>query len=190
MQLIASSQQISTKWAGGTTTQLFIYPLDASLEERNFDFRISTAQVEIEESTFSSFIGYHRQLMILDGKIEIHHQNQYSKTLNKLDVDEFNGSWETTAKGKCRDFNVITSKDYAASLKINQLNKDEIVQKQIKSAWYFLYLYTGKVQLEFSTSKKELKSGDLMVVAHAISKEIKIKGLGKSEVLIVEINHI
>ena len=43
-----SAQRFSTsKWSGGSTTELFIWPKDASYAERRFNIRISTATVDV-----------------------------------------------------------------------------------------------------------------------------------------------
>ena len=60
------SEQVSAKWIGGTTTQLAIFPATAEYTKFNFIFRMSTATVEIEESTFTFMPGVTRHLMILN----------------------------------------------------------------------------------------------------------------------------
>lgn len=67
MQLIPKSAQTTSNWSGGTTTQLFIYPPEASYAARNFLFRISTATVETETSTFTDLTGFNRILLLLNG---------------------------------------------------------------------------------------------------------------------------
>ena len=93
------SEQKVTKWSGGSTRQLAIFPFDANLADRNFIFRISTASVETETSVFSKFDGFRRILMILEGELEIWHKGHHTKKLNTFDTDVFDGSWETTASG-------------------------------------------------------------------------------------------
>jgi environmental stress-induced protein Ves len=90
---------ITSKWSGGTTTQLFIYPENAIYAERNFVCRISTAIVEIPESTFTALPDVLKILMILEGELEIEHKGRYTKQLQKFDTDSFSGSWETQGKG-------------------------------------------------------------------------------------------
>jgi|GEM_PF-6280769 len=48
-------------WANGTTTELVKFPVDSDFLKRDFIFRISTATVEAEESTFSDFSGLTRR---------------------------------------------------------------------------------------------------------------------------------
>ena len=104
-----SSEQPVNNWSGGSTRQLAIYPLHSELSKRDFIFRISTATVEVESSVFSKFDGFKRILMILEGELEIYHQDHHSKHLHRFDTDHFEGSWETRAEGKVVDFNVIYS---------------------------------------------------------------------------------
>ena len=72
-----SSKTIS--WASGTSTELFVYPPDGDFQTRTFDYRISTATVEVEETNFSDFSGLTRILLILKGKLTLIHEGRYSK---------------------------------------------------------------------------------------------------------------
>jgi len=60
VKLITKEQQKTSKWSGGTTTQLAIYPEDADYGKRNFTWRLSTATVEAAESVFTSLPGIDR----------------------------------------------------------------------------------------------------------------------------------
>ena len=78
IQIKKQSEITSNRWAAGTTSELFIWPNQTSFEARDFDFRISTATVEQAETTFTKFNGYSRELMILAGSLQIHHEfSQY-----------------------------------------------------------------------------------------------------------------
>ncbi|MBK6834471.1 MAG: HutD family protein [Bacteroidetes bacterium] len=124
MQLTSYAQQKISTWSGGTTTELFIYPEEAEYSERNFDFRISTATVEVEESNFTQLPGYKRILMILQGELFIEHKNQHNKILQQYQCDEFHGEWETKAKGKVVDFNLMMKVGWNGSLSIDTLSAD------------------------------------------------------------------
>ena len=97
----------STKWSGGTTTELYIYPEKASYKERNFNFRVSMATTDDFESTFTLLPNVHRYISILEGKIFIEHKNHGHVTLVPHMIHSFEGSWETTSKGKVTDFNLM-----------------------------------------------------------------------------------
>ncbi|MDR1977864.1 MAG: HutD family protein [Synergistaceae bacterium] len=97
-------------WSGGRTTELFIYPGDADLAKRNFELRVSSATVEAEESTFSSFAGYVRHITPLTGEMRLVHELREQRrevTLTPLRVDAFEGHWTTRSFGRCVDFNLI-----------------------------------------------------------------------------------
>lgn len=115
MKITPKSIQQTTEWSGGTTTELAIFPTESSYANRNFLFRISTATVETETSTFTSLPGYKRLLMILKGELEITHVDQYTKKLATFDTDMFDGGWQTTAKGMVTDFNIM----HTPEMKVN-----------------------------------------------------------------------
>ena len=123
--ILRSEEFTASTWVGGKTTQLFTHPQGANYAARDFDFRLSTATVELEKSDFTALPGFSRKLMILEGEIEINHENQHNKTLHKFDVDAFEGDWKTSSVGRCTDFNVMTSAKYTSSLKAISLHADE-----------------------------------------------------------------
>ncbi|MFQ9597485.1 MAG: HutD family protein [Streptococcus sp.] len=47
-------------------------PEGGSYPDRTFDFRLSTATVEVEKSNFTDLTGYHRILMPLNASIQAH----------------------------------------------------------------------------------------------------------------------
>jgi len=100
----------TTKWTGGSTTELYIHPPIANYVVGNFNFRISSATVEIEKSNFTTLPlpEVSRQLMVLSGSIKVSHKNHHEIQLNKNEIDSFDGSWETSAIGTCVDFNLMT----------------------------------------------------------------------------------
>ena len=75
LHLTPADYQIST-WSGGQTTQLFLSPKEGSYPDRTFDFRLSTATVEVEKSDFTDLTGYHRILMPLTSSITLTHQHK------------------------------------------------------------------------------------------------------------------
>src|SRR4051812_46300605 len=116
VQLFTAEHRTTVNWAGGTSTELFIYPADGSFADRKFLFRISTATVEVEESTFTFFEGIIRHLMILKGQLELTHEGRYTKHLEHYDQDTFSGEWATFSKGKVTDFNLMLKEGATGSL--------------------------------------------------------------------------
>ena len=185
---IKASDLITTKWSGGTTTQLAIYPKDAEYKKLNFLFRISTATVEVEESIFSKLPGISRKLMILDGEIKIEHQNQNSKTLKKFEQDSFEGDWDTKSFGKAVDFNLMTSDKSKGEIESVILNKNEELRFTVNSDFYVFYLYSGKVNVSFKNKIYELYCGDvLLFIPENKDKDLILLAKEKCEVVLSKI---
>ena len=76
LHLTPADYQIST-WSGGQTTQLFLSPEGGSYPDRTFDFRLSTATVEVEKNvTLPISRVYHRILMPLNASIRLTHHHK------------------------------------------------------------------------------------------------------------------
>lgn len=176
--IIRSENFKSSVWKGGTTTELFIFPPTANYQQRNFDFRISTANVEVEKSEFTSLPGISRKLMVLDGGIFINHEKHHSKQLNKFDVDEFEGDWKTTSVGKCTDFNLMAQGDTKGEISAFSIEKNQAANYQVKDDcdWLFMYIFSGKAGMNLGPKKEILNKGDLLVVNKAGKTNLKIMG--------------
>ncbi|MGE5628145.1 MAG: HutD family protein [Solirubrobacterales bacterium] len=108
LKILSRPDFTTTKWSGGDTTQLYIYPEDSSYAERNFLFRISSATVTDEKSTFTKLESVFRKIMVLSGEMTLEHVGRYSKVLKEFDQDSFMGDWDTISFGKVIDFNLMT----------------------------------------------------------------------------------
>ena len=148
MRIIATKQQHSTKWSGGTTTELFIYPHDSSYTNRDFLFRISTATVESETSTFTSLPGFQRILMILKESLIIHHKDHPSQTLHPFDTHRFDGAWETSAIGKVTDFNVMMASGVNGDCAHQSLQAHQTLSITVESIFYGIYWLKGSALLD------------------------------------------
>lgn len=173
-------------WAGGTTTQLFISPEGSNYADRNFDFRISTAKVEIDASDFTSLPGINRKLMILEGEIKITHENQYTKVLKAFDQDSFKGEWKTSAKGICSDFNIMTSGSRQSDLFSLHLLANETSTIHIEKHWttLLIYLFKGSCEFEINKEKNVLSEGNLFVVNDLNVFDFLIKALDKCSLVV------
>ncbi|WP_430400647.1 HutD family protein [Flavobacterium sp.] len=185
-KIISKKDLITTTWQGGTTTELYIYPEDSNYQERNFEFRLSSAQVNLEESQFTSLPNIDRELMVLDGSIEITHENQYSKRLNKFNVDSFKGDWKTSSKGTCTDFNLMSNVNY--NCKIEVVTSSENQKKKLKNSSDFLILYNykGEVLIKNENILFRLKEGDVFVLKEKMNLEISFSDT--SELIISKID--
>ena len=144
------------KWSGGNTTELFIYPPTADFGKCNFDFRISTATVEVEKSNFTPLPNVSRHLMVLEGEIAISHKNHHSLNLTKNEIDSFEGSWETTSIGTCVDFNLMTTENTKGILSSISMKANETIQSNLVSIneFYMYYVAQGKLKFDLNSEVK------------------------------------
>lgn len=155
-------EQLETKiWSGGTTTELYIFPKSGDYKSLDFDYRISTASIDVEESNFSSLPGINRLIMSLTGPLELTHEGQDTVVLEPFDVATFKGEWLTTSKGQVVDFNLMFKESYNASMSLVAVTTDLKIQNEHTSV---LYAFDSKVTIKVSGQVYDLKKGDLLVV--------------------------
>lgn len=181
MKIIKSSTHQTTKWSGGLTTELFIYPEGSAYSERNFDFRLSTATVEIETSVFTSLKHVQRTLMVLEGQMELNHKGHHSTVLGPLDVDNFDGSWETSSKGTCIDFNLMCLNDTRGTVEGLDLDIAETINIYCDGSHCFIYIYDGTV----NTIDSDIEEGSLIHLTYNSSMQLNAKK--KSRIVIIKI---
>ena len=145
-QLIKTAYEIK-EWSGGTTTEIFIYPEGAEYEKRNFSFRLSTASVELEESTFTALPDVKRTLMVLHGKMELRHEGYHKKMLEMHDKDVFEGGWKTTSKGQCVDFNLMCKGETTGDLRGFAVEKNRYKEFKVKGKLNFIYVTGGTIEI-------------------------------------------
>lgn len=151
-----------SEWSGGTTTELFIYPPDSNYTARDFEIRISSATVDVDFSTFTPLPNFQRVLMILSGELEITHQDKYSKLLKKYECNYFSGAWNTTAKGRVIDFNLMIASHLKGELKHLSLAKNSSysLHKTKNEVLRAIYLHQG----ELKESNQIIKANQLFVL--------------------------
>lgn len=99
-----------SRWSGGTTTQIALFPPESSYAGRDFLWRVSSAVVEDETSTFTPLPDYDRHLMLLEGSLVLRHDGGGALPLGPYTPHAFDGGAETVSVGRCRDFNLMVRK--------------------------------------------------------------------------------
>ena len=188
-KILKSNDFSTTKWSGGTTTELFIFPKNAEYVKRDFLFRISSATVESEKSVFTALPSYARKLLILDGKITIKHENQYTKELTKFDIDEFDGAWQTSSVGKCVDFNLMTRKNLESKVEVCKISAKNSYEVELEKeySFLFLYLYSGKFTVELNNKKYCIAKGELLMLNAWDESSLSILALENGEMIISKV---
>lgn len=158
-----NNKKVVSTWKGGKTEELCIVPEDASLQERNFDLRISSATIDLERSEFSDFTGYRRYLMKLEGDITLLIDDK-TIIIKGDEAFEFMGDEKVISLSKepSRDFNVIIKKDKKADISIEENKK----------------LNTNKGEYIFSLEKARIngKDVDKYALYETEGEEINLQG--------------
>ncbi len=189
VNIYTSDDFTTSKWSGGTTTELYISPSDAKYKDLDFDIRISSAKVETPHSNFTNLPQVHRQLMILDGSINIKHKNRYTKHLQAFEADTFEGDWDTSSEGICTDFNVMTRGAYKSKTDALQLtnNENTTINLELEKATFFIYLYSGAITVNTATQSYTLQANQLLVMEDTTPQSLELKAQNKSQLVIVNV---
>lgn len=170
---IRSQQLVTSTWSGGTTTQLAIFPEHADYSKRDFDWRLSTATVDVDESAFTSLPGVQRFIMSLSGPFTLIHENHHEITLKPFEVDCFKGDWSTTSKGKITDFNLMIQGDYEGHLEAITIPENTVYTFSLKGnskaegnpfVHLALYPVEGRIVCDCLQSRHTIEVGDLMLI--------------------------
>lgn len=115
---IKKEQMMTTRWSGGTTTQVDLYPESATYQDRNFIFRVSSATIEESPSNFTALPDYQRWIVMLSHGVVLEHPTTPGRTirLEPLQVYGFDGGLPTCSVGKTRDFNLMLAKGHVGDL--------------------------------------------------------------------------
>lgn len=178
IEVIRKSEQNTTQWSGGTTTEIAIYPQSAAYCKRNFIWRLSSARIDLAESTFTALPGISRVLMVLDGEITLNHRNHHEAHLKSLEYDRFCGGWSTKSTGKATDFNIMMSQECTGELSTLSLgakeNSETAVPLAMNSALCTSAFYCVNGSACFILGEKtayDLQAGDALLLHSAHDNE-------------------
>lgn len=202
IEIIRKSEQKTNCWSGGTTTQLAIYPKDASYNDRNFKWRISSAKVETPESTFTSLSGFWRLIMIIDGQMHLEHENHHSISLNPFEQDSFSGEWTTHSYGKVTDFNLMMTGGCKGKLiaiellkgkNIKIIDSHELYANEFTLSTEGFYCVNDHVSITIAEKEIVLQKGDLLLInLEKTSQKLPLRIFNKTQnaIHIIRINVI
>ena len=158
--LRANDFQVSD-WSGGKTKQLYLSPPTGHYGKREFDYRLSTATVDLAESQFSDLSGFHRILVSLNHTLHLHNASRQEETvLAPFTPYVFEGSDSITSRGTCTDFNLIYSDHYQGQMLAisdgQELSQDEAIQ--------FIYALSDLMVTGTDLPSLNLEIGQLLIV--------------------------
>jgi len=172
----------------GETTELAINE-GANLD--NFIWRLSIASV-VNNGVFSDFSGYHRNLVLIEGKgISLQYDGKSSDRLIKLlDVASFDGGSKTQGElvdGAIKDFNIITSHGKVSPHVHCYIEHQQVVINLIANNLYFAYSLTDDIAVQVIEQESHV-----VPVGHLVklsTKDSELKG-GSSTVRLTGTNMI
>lgn len=168
----------TANWSGGTTTEIYITPSDGNYKENEFDWRLSTATVEVDCSEFSSLPGVKRAILSLDKPLKLIHDKQYTIELKPFEVDYFEGDWTTRSEGQVTDFNLMTKNGFKGIIgKIHVEQKEKSIDVEVVTG---IYAAQEQIEVEVNLISYHLNRGDLLLMDDPLIKFVIIK---------TEVNH-
>ncbi|WP_291583962.1 HutD family protein [Clostridium sp. UBA6640] len=197
VKIIHDKDYKTSNWSGGTTTELAIYPVNSDYKNLDFKWRLSSAKVELEESTFTYLPNTNRFILSLDNPLKLQHDNNEIISLNPFEVHNFSGEWNTKSFGKVRDFNLMlkeNSKGYVNSISLSMdtsysVPKTNLVPKTNEEMLLeSFYVAEGACTMNINNGENiELDKNDLLLINVDNSYDslnITINGISEKAALI------
>ena len=193
---LAQEDYAISSWAGGTTSQICIFPETAIYAEHNFLWRISTATVAVETSRFTHLPDYIRWITTLSGEIALVHDGGNSTHLVPYAVHRFDGASDTISTGKCTDFNLMLRKGACqGSLCSTVFLKSQRVMlssmlcgcNAFDQKTVVLYCGEGSLELALDDVTYHVGSGRCVLISDMDEKEIYLSAIANTRILIAEI---
>ena len=190
-RIIKPEEFVTGAWAGGTTTQLAIYPPDASYADRNFIFRLSSATVDTEQSEFTHLPDYDRWLMIFEGRARLVHDSEKEVTLNPYECDAFDGGISTVSFGRVTDYNLMLRKGGTGYMKAIGLDENikEIrimPQGEYQSGFAGIFLRGEYAQITLCGEPLKLENGCQLLVLFSGTETVSLDISGSGTVVITQ----
>lgn len=159
-----------SRWSGGDTTELYLYPEDGDYKSGNFQLRISSATVEADRSEFTSLPGVERYLMIFQGHLDMVHGEEKKVSLEPYEVDRFDGGVPTVSYGRVVDFNLMLkngAKGRMEALCLEAGQKFEIIPDEDEN---FLAVYVRKGEIRIG--ENAVKENQMIVIKRWSEKAV------------------
>lgn len=171
------------KWSGGETTEIFIYPEDSTLKDRDFYFRVSSATCSSEKSLFSDFSDYNRYITTLNNELILYNKSE-QRNIKPYQIFFFDGSDKTYSESSVTDFNLIIKKGLAGSLRSESIDDAKVfISGKINIVFFPKGNFLGEIEgeeYEFDAFDSLLIKGD---------KELRLRSTtgANEKILIVEV---
>lgn len=182
----------SREWMGGTTEEMAIYPKTSSYLDRNFIWRLSSATIETEQSTFSKLPDYDRVIMVLEGEVVLSYEGQRVARLAALEQDRFDGEWKTESFGKIKDYNLMVRKGNEGYLDIifPQKANSEFTSTEKSSkpkTTHGLFCKDGYFVVTAGGQSHMVNGGETFIMEYETGEEVKYSVMGEGTIIRAQI---
>lgn len=184
-RIIKPEDFVTGVWSGGTTTQIAIYPEDASYDRRNFVFRLSSATVDTDRSEFTHLPDYDRWLMILEGSARLVYGNDREISLRPYECDAFDGGENTVSYGQVTDYNLMLQKGGEGFMEAVGLDEKTkkitlLSRREYRSGFAGVFLRGEYAHITVNGEQLNLKNGWqlLLIFEDEKATEIELAGSG------------
>ena len=170
-KLLTKSDYVTTRWSGGTTTQLAIAPEGAVYADRDFLWRLSSATVELDHSDFTPLPDYDRFLSVLEGEIQLKIDAREPFPLVPGELVAFDGGAPVESWGKCVDFNLMVRKGKVRGM-VDILSGGRETSWQAEAGDLAVYCAAGTVRLP--EQGLEARAGQLLLCRGAEGGAVRL----------------
>ena len=179
-----------SKWSGGSTRELAIYPANAEYLDRDFLWRLSSADSDKEESSFTKLPDYDRILMVLDGSVVLAHGEERTASLGAWESDAFDGAIKTKCFGQLKkDYNLIYRKGTHGRMELIELTDQGHAIECSESGCRCIGIYSaeGYAVVSVNGQTDMVKEDQQMVIELAPEDEIKLSVMGQGKCIFTEV---
>ncbi|MFR3730831.1 HutD family protein [Lacrimispora sp.] len=164
IRLLNKTSYKTTAWAGGDTTQIYIYPETAQYEQQDFLYRVSMASVSAEVSRFTKLENYDRILTVLEGSMELEKEKQMPRIpLRPLEPFKFGGEVPIMSYGQCNDFNLMFQKGMAGQVLMLPMDEEKAELVLEPENHTLLYLIKGSLNIRLCQKERFLCAGEALI---------------------------
>lgn len=152
-----ASSYKTTKWSGGQTQEIYIFPGNSSYHSKDFEFRISTATVSKAGAPFTPLLGYHRILMPLRKPMRLEVNDRIVK-VPPFKTYYFSGSDHVDSLEKNIDLNIMVNDQWTADLQVINLDEQSLFSGTVDGFFCASgsgYLISKKVGFTLKLSPKD-----------------------------------
>lgn len=182
----------TSRWTGGLTKELAVYPSKSKYLDRNFIWRLSSATVETDESNFSKLPDYDRVLMVMEGEVVLSYEGERVVRLKELEQDRFDGGWKTKSFGKITDFNLMVRKGNEGYLDLiypesEKSRYSSSFETKLPKTTHALYCKEGYGVVTCGGTDHMVSRGQLLVLEYDKDEEAAYSIMGEGVIIRAQI---